>query len=323
MDKPVSIDFLIDLLAGSKHFLKACWLLVFACATFAQAPLAQPQPAGPTYSTDVISLFPQYTRDSYRAATGTPAPACDPAKPLKTWFDLSAKGRGTVTYTALNSSFDASLQSSPLMNFSLSDGDAASVNLPGAEPTNFAPFVVAPTTATMKIGSTILPLSPNRLSTPAEASLVAHQLGAGAPKLLTTTGLITYNYGTDARGIWQVSFNGATYDVGALLPQMYAKGVGYPGSWSLTSAGAVWTPAAISDCSAVTATIPAPVRALFPNEKFSMGLAGMIPVLQITRTDMAGPGGSASSAGFTEGDRALLTAIQAALFKVLTTLGVQ
>ena len=122
-----------------------------------------------------------------------------------------------------------------------------------------------------------------------------------------------------------ITYNGSTYDVGSLLPQMYAKGVGFPGSWSLTSAGAGWKPEAISDCSGVTASTPMPVRSLLPNEKFSVGVAGFIPILQITRTDAAGPSGisTLSSAGFSDADRALLTAIQAALTKLLTSLGLQ
>ena len=46
----------------------------------------------PTYSLDRLYLFPLYqTRDSYTQATGQEAPAFDPQRPPKYWFDPEAE----------------------------------------------------------------------------------------------------------------------------------------------------------------------------------------------------------------------------------------
>lgn len=45
----------------------------------------------PTYGIANLYLFPVYTtREAYKQATGVEAPAYDPSKPIKSWFDPAA-----------------------------------------------------------------------------------------------------------------------------------------------------------------------------------------------------------------------------------------
>ena len=57
----------------------------------ANNPVSQPvvpaQPNQELYSVQDLALFKTYSRDSYRAAFGLEAPAYDPARLLKSWFD--------------------------------------------------------------------------------------------------------------------------------------------------------------------------------------------------------------------------------------------
>ena len=57
----------------------------------ANIPVSQPevpaQPGTEFYNIQDLVLFKAYSRDSYRAAFGMEAPAYDPARVLKTWFD--------------------------------------------------------------------------------------------------------------------------------------------------------------------------------------------------------------------------------------------
>jgi hypothetical protein len=89
----------------------------------------KPQPDAALYGTDALELFTSYSRDSYLAAFQVEAPAFDPSKPTKTWFDssvdLSDPDNNLVQYNKL-----APLNGSwGIKKFTLLAADAAVVNL--------------------------------------------------------------------------------------------------------------------------------------------------------------------------------------------------
>src|SRR5271154_5931030 len=64
------------------------------------APVSQPViPAQPdllAYGIQELALFVSYTRDSYLAAFGVQAPAWDPTRVKKTWFDTTVDASNAI-----------------------------------------------------------------------------------------------------------------------------------------------------------------------------------------------------------------------------------
>ena len=127
-------------------------------------PAAPPQPDQAYYSVLELALFTPYTRDSYLAAFGQQAPAYDPSRVIKTWFDSSAD-----TSAPANVAVYKIIAQDPNGNWGFQQmvmpaTEAATVNLPGA--IVYPPYVVAPTQATRALRTMAsTPRSP--LSSPA------------------------------------------------------------------------------------------------------------------------------------------------------------
>ena len=93
---------------------------------------ALPQPSEAVYSTDTLALFKTYTRDTYLAEFGVQAPAWDPNRSRKAWFDSAALNAANSaaprTYSALGQSADSSWGLQPL-TISAHDADRKSTRL--------------------------------------------------------------------------------------------------------------------------------------------------------------------------------------------------
>ena len=53
-------------------------------------PIVPPQPNKEVYGFAELALFQTYTRETYLASFGVQAPAWDPSRPSKFWFDSTA-----------------------------------------------------------------------------------------------------------------------------------------------------------------------------------------------------------------------------------------
>jgi hypothetical protein len=256
-----------------------------------------PQPDLECYGIQSLALFVSYTRDSYLAAFGVQAPAWDPTRLTKTWFDSTvdtSNPANTATYNivAVNSSGVWGLQ--PL---SIAAGEAATVNLTGS--VTYPPYTVAPTDATS--GGAVI--NPDYLSLQSDAQALMATLSG--TDLTEETGNASFPilYPADEpRRIWDFYVNGILCNAGQLLLQMNANGIGAPGSWQITASGPVWTstpsPTGLTDTSAPR---PMPVRNLLPNEQLQTGLMGV----SVIRTDLEQQQ-EAQAGQFTPDDRATL-----------------
>ena len=92
-------------------------------------PLHPAQPDAESYPVSALALFKSFSRDSYRAAFGLDAPAFDPSRPAKTWFDSTAdvsRGSNVAVYRVAGP--DGSIA-----QLVIPAGEAAAVNLPPEE----------------------------------------------------------------------------------------------------------------------------------------------------------------------------------------------
>ena len=271
-------------------------------------PLIPAQPNLECYGIQSLALFVSYTRDSYLAAFGVQAPAWDPARVTKTWFDTSvfdtSSLAATATYNivAVNPGGVWSLQ--PL---TMSADEAATVNLPGA--VSYPVYTIAPTGATS--GGAVINAAYLSLQSDAEALMAA----LGGTGLSEETGNaafpIIYPSG-EPRRIWDFYVNGILSNAGQLTAQRNANGVGSPGSWSITVNGLVWTPApAPTGLNDTRPARPMPVRNLLPNEQLQAGLMG----ISVIRTDLVEQQ-QAQAGQFTADDRATLQQIYQMLVRL-------
>ena len=264
-------------------------------------PVAPDQPDQANYPVDALALFKTFTRDTYLSTFGVQAPAWDPARPPKFWFDSSvdATSFGSVSYTVFRAS---GARFEPL---ALAASEAASINLPGA--LSYAPYVIAPTSAN-RAGA---PITPQWLSLQAEAIHLMTQFGGSGLMDVGAIGTNPVLYpASENRRMWTFTVAGTPLNAGMLLAAQNAAGVGAPGQWNLASPGnPVWistpAPTGLDDTRPAVAL---PVRALLPNEKlvpspFGLGSATVV------RMDFGGTSGANQGDGFTAADRNVLAAI--------------
>ena len=289
---------------GPQNLLKTIAGLLFTgSALLAQAPQPQPQPNQQFYGTQLLQTFPTYTRASYLQAFGT-VPACDPTRQIKTWFDstvdTSQSGNLALYYQLAP---NATVES----QYVLPASEAATVNLPGVD--TYPAYTVAPTDATVVSQGAPNPsgINPIYLSTQAQADAMEAALGAVSIVQETLQGPYGYVFPADeSRRLYDIVFaNGQAVNVGSLLNQMNAAGVGAPGHWNVNGIDSTWVPdPPASGCPNVTATRPVPVRPLLPNEKLQAGLMGVM----VVRTDLQAAANQLSNV-FTTTDRATLNMI--------------
>jgi hypothetical protein len=270
-------------------------------------PLVPAQPNTEFYSIQDLALFKSYSRESYRAAFAMEAPAYDPARVLKSWFDSSvdvSDPNNVAVYrvVAQDQSGDGVLR-----QMVMPAQEAATVNLPGA--IQHPAYVVRPTLAIR--GGSIL--NPIYLSLESDAQALMVELGGSNLQQEDLPSFPASYPADELRRQWYFLVQGQAVNAGALLLIRNAQGVGAPGHWDVSSPQPVW----VSDPSASTgendtrAPRAIPVRDLLPNEQLYRGMMG---ILGVVRADLQKAAAEASGE-FTPDDRALLRQIYLAVSK--------
>jgi hypothetical protein len=274
------------------------------------SPAAQPQPNQETFPIDALALFHTYTRDSYRVAFGVDAPVWDATRLSKSWFDSTVDTTQPANVANYRMVGQDSAGAWAILPYSMPASEAASVNIPGI--IVYPPYVIAPTTAT-RGGS---PINPAYLSLGSEAQALMTALsGTGLFDDGATAVLPNIYPADEPRRSWSFLWNGRAINVGQLLVQENAHGVGAPGHWDISSGSPVWIadPASPSGLDDPRPPRPVPVRALLPNEQLEAGPTGF--GAQVLRTDLQLAAAEANGA-FTPDDRAMLTQIFQIVSKV-------
>ena len=275
-------------------------------------PVSQPvvpaQPDLVVYGIQALGLFQTYTRSTYFTAFGSEAPAWDPSRVTKTWFDSTvdvSNPANIATYQviALNPSKQWEVQ--PL---ALSAQEAATVNLPGA--VLYPAYVVLPTDAT-RGGSVINPIY---LSMEPDAQALMTALGGTGLSDEGATPVFPVVYTPDEpRRLWDFTFKGAAVNAGALLLSCNSNGVGAPGRWDTSGSEPIWVPApaALTGLDDTRPPRPMPVRGLLPNEEIQVSLMGV----GVIRTDLQQQANE-QAGQFTADDRATLQEIYSIVSKL-------
>src|SRR5579871_6226117 len=134
-------------------------------------PVTPPQPNSLAYGYQQLALFTSYTRDSYLAAFGIQAPAWDPTRVKKTWFDSTVDTSQPTNVAVYNFAGPDSSGNDSIQQMIIPASEAGTVNLPGA--ITYPPYVIAPTDATRaNVG-----LNPNYLSLQSDAQALLKTLG--------------------------------------------------------------------------------------------------------------------------------------------------
>jgi hypothetical protein len=225
----------------------------------------------PTSVQDSLWLFKIFNRISYKAATGTDAPAYDPNRDIKLWLDTAAKPGKPAKYATWTQT-----ESPEFQHFSIPGWYAKTVNLPPVQQV-YPPWDPPPSDAVvMSGGVAVSPIDPFYLATQTEADdLYAELGGVGGVRLWTPDpgpGDIHVQYGADPRREFQFYWSAARQlvIVGLLLKQMYVNGVGAPGAWNLTGAEPRWIPAPPPVLPPIYKVTPMPMRPLFPFEMWDV-----------------------------------------------------
>ena len=278
----------------------------------ANNPVSQPvvpaQPSTEFYNIQDLVLFKAYSRDSYRAAFGVEAPAYDPARVLKTWFDstVDVSNPGDVAvYRIVAQTKDGN---GILQQMVMPAQEAATVNLPGA--VQYAPYMVTPTLATR--GGSVM--NPIYLSLESDARALMTELGGANLQQEDLPSFPASYPSNEPRRAWYFLTQGQSINVGALLLMSNAKGVGAPGHWDISSPQPLWVPDPPAPTGEDDTRPPRamPVRDLMPNEQLYTGMMG---ILGVVRTDLQKTADEASGQ-FTPDDRAMLRSIYLAVSKL-------
>jgi hypothetical protein len=264
-------------------------------------PIAPIQPNAEFYSIHELALFKTYTRESYRAAFGVEAPAYDPARPVKSWFDSTADMThpdNVAVYRIVGRDQNNQWTTRQLV---LSAREAATPNLTGE--IRYAPYVVAPTN-TLRAGSTIHPVY---LSLESEARGFMAQFDGSDLGDEGESGIFPITYPADEpRRLWYFMYRGRPVNAGALLNSRNRKGMGAPGHWDVSSGEPMWIPDPPAATGADDTRPPRelPIRDLLPNEKLQATLLDVT----VVRTDKQKES-EQSSGRFTAEDRLMLQQI--------------
>ncbi len=266
-------------------------------------PAAQPQPNQLTFPIDALALFHTYTRDSYRAAFGIEAPAWDPTRLAKGWFDSTVDASQSANVAQYQTIGQDTTGTWVVLAYTMPAGEAATVNIPGA--VTFPPYAIAPTDAT-RGGSAI---NPAYLSFEADAQAMMVALSGSGLFDDGATAILPNVYPPDElRRSWSFLWRGRAINVGQLMVQRNAAGAGTPGHWDVSSGNPVWVADALppSGLDDTRPPRPTPVRNLLSNEQLQAGPMGF--GVQVLRTDLQLAAAKASGA-FTADDRAALEQI--------------
>jgi hypothetical protein len=248
------------------------------------APRALPQ--ADAYGVDELNLFQRFNRADFLSKFGRQAPAYDSSRRIKRWFDSAAALKpADEPYTYLTLGTDAA--GAPLMvGATITCGEAAAVNLPGRvdwpawAPARSGAFTVGPTGRNY--------LNAELLSTWDQATALQAELGAQSVQDGSDSWALfpVYYDPSETRRILNVVLGGRPFNVGQLLKQKYAAGVGAPGAWDLSQLdqGPIWKPGAVRDSGEwdTRPEVAMPMRQLYGCEQLATVFGG---VVQVRRTD--------------------------------------
>ena len=282
-------------------------------------PAAPPQPDEAIYSPANLALFQEYTRESYRATFAQDAPPWDPTRLYKSWFDSSVftPQPNTVAYQIFGQDLTGAWG---FQSLTLLLADAAAVNLPGA--ITYPQYVVQPTSATRGASG----MSANYLSLAADANALLPTFAGTSIVDQGITPVFPVVYPADEpRRMWAIVLpNGNQLNVGLLLLECNAGGIGAPGHWDTSADGSVggypvWVadPVAPSGLNDTRPHCAMPVRALLPNEQVGMQNLGILASPVIMRTDL-GQAAAELAGQFTPADRQNLNEV----YRILSKLGI-
>jgi hypothetical protein len=272
------------------------------------APVIPAQPNMLAYGISELGLFASHTRDSYLATFGVQAPAWDPTRVRKTWFDTTVDASDPSNVAVYRIIARDASGNWGLKQMVMPASEAATVNLPGE--VTYPPYLVAPTQVTS--GGSLV--NPNYLSLESDARALMAKLGGSGLVQETGNAIFPIVYpASDPRRIWDFEVNGNLVNAGALLLAQNANGVGAPGSWDASKGDPVWIPAPEPPSGANDTRPPRdmPVRDLLSNEKLQPGLMGVSVVRMDLQQQQAAQDGQ-----FTADDRATLQQI----YQILTRL---
>lgn len=191
-------------------------------------PVAPAQPDSDSYNFADLALFQTYTRETFRAKFGLEAPAYNPARLMKTWFDSTAdtSDPGNVSVYKVFGRDQRGQWS--LRQLVLPAAEAATVNLPGAPA--YPEYVISPTKAAR---AGVSPIWPVILSLASDARALLRELGLSELDLVDqgSGSVMPVDYADDPRRAWDFIYKGAQYNVGSLLALKYRNGIGAPGEW--------------------------------------------------------------------------------------------
>ena len=264
-------------------------------------PAPQPQPNQAYYGTEFLTLFKTFARDTYQTSFGVSAPAYDPSRVIKTWFDSTADTSSPANVSVYKILTQDSKGNWILQQLVMPAIEAAAVNLPGA--VVYPVYVPAPTKAT-RGGSGINELY---LSLQSEAQALMADIGGSNIIDEGASAVFPVIYPTDEpRRVWDIIFKGQALNVGLMLADRNNKGIGSPGHWDTSTTNVAWVPDQPAPTGLDDTRPPRPMqmRDLLPNEVFKAGLMGV----GISRTDLQAAVNQANGE-FTSDDRATLQKI--------------
>lgn len=261
----------------------------------------QPQPNAATYPLSATDMCPRLTRAMYRELLGTQAPAWDPKKQIKRWFDdgAAALPPDDLYVYSVNVWRDGKLAR---QQRALTNAEAAAVNLPGKydfpkyTPKSSGVYVHQYDDSGTKLtGKQYLTGITESLSLSLEAVQMKEEMedaGFACGEIFESSqgGVYALQFDPDEkRRLWYImrgDKNGG-YNVGRLLVQKYAYGVGAPGSWVAADDDPktpVWRSSLTPDVGEhdTRPEIPCPQRTLLANEEAVYdGFTGQVMIRRV------------------------------------------
>jgi hypothetical protein len=235
-----------------------------------------------------LTGYTLYTRASYFAQFGKPAPPADPSRPAKAWV-----GSGTFNF----------LQGMALVKQVVPPSENLP-NLDGSGP--FPPYVIAPSGAyTVLNNERTGQYNALYLSLQADAQALMSQLG-GSGLVDVSVGVLDYDPGEQRREWEFADSKGVLVNAGAMLFIRNMQGIGAPGHWDQSGNVPVW----VSDKPAINPAftpLGPPCRALLPNESIAPGTLG-VPALMVDN-GQADPSTPAAGGSFNAQDRQTLNTV--------------
>ena len=266
-------------------------------------PVKPEIPAETSYPASRLNLFQEFTRASYKAASGSDAKTFDANKPIKTWVDTSG---GSADYSA----FVDRMSVVTYEKIDLKGMKPDEVNFFGLH--SYEPYVINPTLATYGVGG--MPVNPLYLSDAKAANELAWALGVqdqvvednatGSPYPL----VYPVN---ETRRINQIKFKGQLLNAGMLIAEQNYAGVGGEGKWDVSSVEPNWISQIVTSIVPPTPPLPVPQRPLDATEKIFVNPFGF----SIYKSGTGSPLEETGGGGFTIADRLTLGKILAAVVK--------